>query len=231
MLTNIYYYNHYSQYATKTSKAKHIQNNNIIWKNFERPPVFKEPAVLLNKAMKNKVISYANGLSRSIVGLKDAAKLFVFDGKYINKSIENYNHEAGLLWLAEDIDNFILAFNSLQKLSISTNHSLDFISFSHNMIDFVNNNKNILDNIGIMFCEHTMSLVFQKKATIDMQELNHAINFFKEAYDKTNNFLNLPLSHHMQFKGLSYYYNYKIGNIEENTFGIIDSGLIVDVAV
>jgi len=50
-------------------------------------------------------------------------------------------------------------------------------------------------------------------------------------YESTGDFLQLPLSEHMNFRNLKYYYNYKTGSISKDSFTIIESGMIVNEVV
>lgn len=244
MLTNIHYFKHYVNYMQKTpptrrsGRSSSVRTLGRVWQTPRPAPVINDPAVLLNKAYKNQVVRYANDLSRSVVGLKDAAKMFVFDGAYANKNYDLTGLEPNWPWLAEDINNFVSSYNSIQSLAQTTNHSPDFLRFSYNIMGYMQGSQHILHSIGVGFASNrgykeSYELEFYNRQVPDIgtAQIDNAMEFFSRAYGFVRDFLSQPLSHHMEFKGLNYYYNYKIGEMEENTFGIIDSGLIVDIAV
>ena len=63
------------------------------------------------------------------------------------------------------------------------------------------------------------------------QAMCNAAPAFREMRALSEGVLREPLSSHMQFKGLSFYYNYKMGTVEDNTFQIIETGMLADYAV
>jgi S-formylglutathione hydrolase FrmB len=69
----------------------------------------------------------------------------------------------------------------------------------------------------------------------DFNKLRSALDGLAEAaekiYNKTTDFLTVPLSEHMSFYPLSYYYDYRLGGIAQNMYEVVSSGLIVDVAI
>jgi hypothetical protein len=56
-------------------------------------------------------------------------------------------------------------------------------------------------------------------------------NLAEKVYKKTADFLDKPLSEHMSFRPLSYYYSYKFGAVTHNPFRLVESGMLVDLAV
>ena len=235
MLTNLYYYGHYQSFISRIPSANRrrpIEGAQKAWQTLKPVPTMSDPAVLLNKAYKNKVVSYANTLSRGVTNMKDAAKMFVFDGQYANRNFDIVGLEPNWHWLEEDIDNFVNAYNGIQDLSLSTNHSPAFIQFSFQMRNYIRENENILQLIGVAN-QDSFRLTFENRESpeITPHDIDAAMDFFKGTYSRVDSFLSAPLAHHMEFRGLSYYYNYKIGDIQENTFAIIERGLIIDMAV
>ncbi len=73
-------------------------------------------------------------------------------------------------------------------------------------------------------------LAFSKElsAMIEKPELYavDSIHMVMKMDEKLKEFLKTPLSEHMNFRNLGYYYNYKYGSIRENTFSLIESGML-----
>ena len=57
------------------------------------------------------------------------------------------------------------------------------------------------------------------------------IEIFTSLHRQTGSLLTEPLSGHMNFKALGYHYNYKMGAMETDGFGVIEVGMLIDKAV
>lgn len=187
-------------------------------------------AVQLNKAPGGHVLGYARGLSASVVGLKDAAKMFLYDMHLIerNGSITFDNH---LQWVEEDLQNFINSYNNIQHIDQNFGHSPALTHFAHYIRNFTQQSSQILSHLGIITYDDSSLSYHGMGAAASKEAAKRAVDIFKGAYNATRDFLIHPLAQHMEFKGLNYYYNYTIGGANETTFGLIGSGMLLDVAV
>ena len=233
MLTSMYYYNHYRNYlqrisGTAKSPMARAWPADIIGPAAGR--IAPGSSVQLNKAVSSRVVDYARDLSASVVGLKDAAKMFLYDMHLIdrNGSIAFENH---LQWVEEDLENFIRSYNSIQHINSNYGHSPELTHFAHYIRNFTEQSSHILSHLGVVtYHEHGLTY-HGMAATTNKETAKQAVDTFKGAYNATRDFLIHPLAQHMEFKGLNYYYNYTIGGASETTFGLIGSGMLLDVAV
>ena len=225
MLTTLFYYGHYRDFFSKSSNAGHVWYPNSTRQNIIAP---QDSVVMLNKARNDKIIDYAKELSSCIVGLKDAAKMYIYDMHLIerNGTVTFENH---LQWVEEDLRGFITSYNHLQ--SVNTGHSRELGNFAHYIRNFTKINSEVLSHIGIVAYDDANLTYHGMGSMISHEAAKKAVNTFEQAYNAARGFLEQPLSRHMEFKGLDYYYNYTIGPMGNNTFGIIQSGMLIDVAV
>ena len=233
MLTSMYYYNHYRNYVARTNiSAKaplaHAWPADIVGPASGR--LASGSSVLLNKAQTSRVLDYARTLSSGIVGLKDAAKMFLYDMYLIerNGTISFENH---LQWVEEDLRNFISSYNNIQQITSNYAHSPELTHFAHYIRNFTEQSSQILSHLGVI-AYNDNNLTYHGMGTMTSKEAaKQAVDTFKGAYRAARDFLERPLAQHMDFRGLNYYYNYTIGRESESTFGLVGAGMLLDVAV
>ena len=233
LLTSIHYYNHYRNYVARTAGAAKTPMPrawpvDIVGPAAER--LAPGSAVRLNKAQNSHVLEYARNLSSSIVGLKDAAKMYLYDMHLIDRN-GIITFESHLSWVEEDLQNFINFYNKIQNITHSYSHSQELTHFAHNMRSFTEQRSQILSHLGVVTYDNEGLTYHGMGAAATKEAAKQAVDTFKGAYNATRDFLAHPLSQHMDFKGLNYYYNYTIGDANENTFGLVGSGMLFDVAV
>ena len=227
MLTSIYYYGHYRDFVQRGVG----KDNGRIWlKHDESRLLPKNSVVQLNKALNARVVDYAKTLSTSIIGLKDAAKMFLYDAHAMTRNGPD-TFESHIRWIEEDLNNFIDSYNGLQNIAVTTNHSASLPIFAHNIRNFAVDNRDILSHLGVIAAYEDGLSYHGFGAATSHEIVREAATVFRDAYEVAVSFLDRPLTHHMEFKGLNYYYNYTIGSIEENTFRLVDTGLLVDIVV
>ena len=233
MLTSMYYYNHYRNYVNRTFSSVKDSASRAWPVNIAGPVVGRiasDSAVRLNKAQTGNVLDYARELSSGIVGLKDAAKMFLYDMHLIerNGTITFENH---LQWVVEDLQSFISSYNSIQQITHKYSHSPELTHFAHYIRNFTKQNSQILSHLGVITFDDNSLTYHGMDAAADKETARQAVDTFKGAYNAAKDFMAYPLAQHMEFKGLNYYYNYTIGGIGKETFGLIGSGMLLDVAV
>ncbi len=235
MLTSMFYYGHYRPYILKTSvpgkaetpkRAKIAEPSNGA-ENFK---------VLMNKALKTDVVEYARGVSTSVVGTKEASKNLMRDMTDFNKNIYGRGVETARRWIKYDLDEFANSYNTSVMFLANQKHSQALRGFSERTQDAVAHGVENLENLGLKLND-SGSLKFDGSYfdSLSEAELNMAIgenvNTFQEIYNDASHILTEPLKEHMQFKSLNYYYNYKLGIVENDTFKMIESGMMIDKVV
>ena len=233
MLTSMYYYSHYRNYVARTAgSAKTPMPRawpaNIVGPASER--VAPGSSVRLNKAQINRVLGYARDLSSSVVGLKDAAKMFLYDMHLLDRS-SGITFESHLQWVEEDLQHFIRSYNNIQHIQRNYSHSPELTHFAHYIRNFTEQSSQVLSHLGVITYDSDNLTYHGIGTTATKETAKAAVDTFKGAYDAARDFLEYPLAQHMDFKGLNYYYNYTIGDSKGSTFGLIGSGMLLDVAV
>jgi len=231
----MYYYNHYRNYVNRAEGMASAKNPmtrawpvDIIGSNASRAMTGSN-TVLLNKAQNSHVLDYARNLSTNIVNLKEAAKMYIFDMHLIDGGIASF--ESHLQWIEEDLQSFIDSYNNIQNITSRYEHSPELTNFAHYMRSFARQDSQILSNLGVITFNESSLTYHGLGETPSRETARQAVDAFKIAYGATREFLEHPLAHHMEFEGLNYYYNYTIGKTSESTFGLIGSGMLLDIAI
>jgi len=232
VLTSIFYYKYYRPYMFRT-----VESSGAV--SPRRAPIAQKPepepnlSVLLNKSLKMDVISHARQTSTAVNGVKDGAR-------HVASAMENFNQQAyyeGLPGATHNISGRLAAFAGAinQSVSFMSNqqHSQALRDFAEDLSNLVYDSRRELAFVNITTQDgRTLDFLapsFQEK---DQDDLNIAfgesIGVFNRTYKNSANMLNLPLSEHMNFQGLNYFYNYRLGTLVDETFKLIESGLIID---
>ena len=233
MLTSMYYYGHYRNYVARTvgaakSSIKRAWPADIVGPAAGR--VAPGSAVLLNKAQNDRVLGYARNLSASVVGLKEAAKMYIYDMHLIDRN-GSITFESHLRWVEEDLQNFINSYNNIQHITRNYGHSPHLSHLAHYIRNFTHQNSQALSHLGVISYDNN-DLTYHGMGTMATKEAaRQVVDTFRSAYNATRDFLAHPLAQHMEFRDLNYYYNYTIGGASESTFGIIGAGMLFDAAV
>jgi len=229
MITNVYYYNLYAPYILNNFKRKKIAE----FPRGERFLSDGDETYILNKALKNEVIGYATELTGVVNGLKDSSKNIVKDAGEFLKNEREEGFVTAVKWLEGDLADFVGAYNKTMKFSKKNRDSRILTDFA----DTLNYDLSIslkalskyfiieTDDDCLIFDEKSFARVTKKRILIANKQ---NLPFFEHVYGLTGNLLLAPLSEHMNFKNLKYYYNYKTGTISKDSFAITGSGMIVN---
>ena len=242
MLTNLFYFSHYFRLNGNRSVNNLKRNNSINFSENVGKKVAasrltntmpKNSTFVLNPSFSPPAITYANRFSKGIMGLFDSSKMFIQDGQYIHKLIHRNPAAKGQInlgqeWLYEDLIDFVNSFNSIMELS-NNGHSERLLGLSMWASEFAARNYNVFAEFGIQLADNKLKI--GEKSTFSAGNLPQALGVFEEAYSKMFEFLKEPLAAHMKFRELNYYYNYRILNIEKNAAGLMDEGIIVNIAL
>jgi len=237
MLTSIYYYQFYKPYIVKDTAAAnpsaHKRSKNLVKDAMEN---MEDATFLLNNAMKTDVVDYVRNVSAGVVGIKDAARTTARDMEELNQNTQKWSFEQAKDWIGQDLARFVESYNRSVPYLGGQRHSRDLNAFAGDLVQSVAENQGPLSGLGIVMKEDGALLYDPKRfADYNPSRANAAIceNFLQcqRVHREGVQVLKAPLTEHMRFRSLSYYYNYKYGTIEADTFKIIESGLLVDIAV
>jgi len=236
MLTNIFYYQFYKPYILKTTASDKQPARPKQGKIAEKNPTAESFKVLLNKSLKQDVVEYARGVSSSVVGAKEASKHTVRDMTDFNKNIHKRGLDTAKKWIRFDLEEFVDSYNASTEFLTGQNHSQSLRGFAERMTDSVSVNLERLSQLGLSLGEDgKLALDTEKFNALSEGHVNVAIgetlNTFRDIYSDSGGVLTEPLKEHMNFRSLGYYYNYKLGRMENDTFKIIEAGMIIDKAV
>lgn len=237
MLTNLYYYDYYRPYILKNENLKSINRRNTTKSNEDTSSSYSSEAnestksfsFFLNKSLKNEIINYASTISKDFNSMKDTAR---FMSNKLNKN--NLSDKENIEDISNGLDDFVNEYNEYLDFAEDNYENSNVLrDYAENVITMVSENKDYLAQIGININE-------DKKLTIDKTKFEKNINnitdisenikkMYNDIYEDTCAVMNMPLSQHMNFKNLSYYYNYKYASIDYKTFNITDTGMLVDI--
>jgi hypothetical protein len=239
MLTNIFYYNVYKPYILeKQSKPKHSPGS-VLDIYYKRAGTESKAAhVTRNTSLKRAVTSYVDAVCRNITDMRDCSKYLAFnvDNYYSNFVHENF--ETAKQWVEEDISMFVNAFNSTVAFGTAQEHSPELSRYAYDLADIAEASKTVLDRAGISIHQNGKVLSFSPDKIRHLTEssfsrsIDSASKTAGEVYNRTSELLRLPGSAHMDFRQLSYYYNYRIDRSQEEairkTPAILHAGMILD---
>ncbi|GHU54577.1 hypothetical protein AGMMS49975_15160 [Clostridia bacterium] len=238
MLTEIFYYNHYKPYILKNYGVKKIGRPEKITRDydFSKAPDEQERFVL-NHALKSELVEYAKGLSSSVNSLRESAKDMSANIKRFSSAATPEDKEYARYALSLDLEYFAESYNV--NVGLDTNRT-----YSDTLQYFVEDSKydlaasvKSLSEYAFDISEDGSRITFDKKKFDRLGEdvLKKAgrnnRDFFEQIYKSSTSLLKVPLAEHLGFKDLSYYYNYKLGTIEKDSFKYIQSGMLVNIVV
>ena len=232
MITNLFYYGHYRDFVQRTTRPENANFNGILMGPGHARQAASTSSVLLNKSHDNRIFGFVNELSRNVVGLKDAAKMFIYDtDSLISKDRNGMNFENHLRWIEEDLRHFASYYQNLDSISQRVRHSPQLTNFTHNIRHITQQNEFLLSQLSVVHADEE-GLSYHGFGTAATPEIARVTaETLREAYDATRDFLIHPMTQHMQFKDLNYYYNYTIGRAPDDTFRLIESGILVDIMI
>jgi len=234
LLTNLFYYGHYRDFVQRTSSGN---NNNFNRALLDRGQIISAhraegtASVQLNKTFDKRILHFVKALGENVLTLKDSARMFSNDIKSleITQGIGGLNNQ--MQWIEEDLRNFAMSYNNLNYISQVTGHSSNLSHFTHSIRNITQGNENLLSHLGIIIADQGGLSYHGMGSTASKEITQQAAMALKSAYDAARDFLVHPMSHHMEFKSLNYYYNYTIGNTPNDTFRLLESGILIDIAI
>jgi hypothetical protein len=192
---------------------------------------------VLNKSAKSEIINYARNVSFGVTDFKTAANTLLRDmgGFSLNAMYNGY--ATAMHMVSEGLKNVAEAYNAGTAFLDRQSQSNELRFFSQSLRDRMSQGRDRLELLGITIDEQTDTISFDNSVFLGLSQIEaHAaiganIQIFHSLSRTTTEILTAPLSSHMRFSGLSYHYNYQLGRMVEDGFGLIESGMIVDRVV
>ncbi|MCL2168622.1 MAG: hypothetical protein FWB74_01190 [Defluviitaleaceae bacterium] len=238
MLTAIHYFGQYRDFALRASSGR---NNNFNGALYSRRTHSKQtasavslntvstPTVQLNRAYSANVMNYIRLLGQNVVTMKDASRLFV-SGSNSLEATGGVNFEGHLRWIDEDLRNFTNSYNNLDYLArrAELTRGSGIADFAHSIRTITQGHEPYLSHLGIITADDG-GVMYHGIGTAATQEITRsAADAFRATYEASREFLANPMSAHLEFKNLNYYYSYTIGNTPQSAYLLVESGILVN---
>ena len=235
MLTNAYYYNLYRPYILGNR-----DNDNITKKRSRIAEITAQDKLdrgmifVLNKSLKAEIVQHARNVSGGVTNFKSSVAALLRDmgGFSLNAMYSGY--DSAMLLVEEDLISVTDAYNIGTAFLCRQQQSNALRNYSYTLQEKMYQGQDRLKMLGISFENEAEKLLFDPTVLHELSEveihiaLGSNIPVFHSVHQSTAEILIEPLAVHMGFKGLSYHYNYQIGRMVEDGFGIIESGMVVD---
>jgi hypothetical protein len=236
MLTSVYYYNFYKPYIFSTRETDTVApRRNRIADRKQSPPTSSKDFIL-NKALKDEIVNYAKDVSGGINNLRSTARKVFSD-------MENFNHlvylegwDYAVSSLKKDVSRFTDQYNKSTEFLQQQERSAGLRTLSNEITDHLLYNRERLHTLGLSFSGEGR-LSYDRSVVEGMSHnrvnavIGDNIRIFNEIQRHAENALQEPLVEHMNFKGLGYHYNYKLGMMKADGFNLLEVGLLIDEAV
>lgn len=213
MLTNLYYYDYYKPYILD----KKERSFNTSFQN-------KDKKYFMNKSLNDNVKSYIFEVSHNFNGLKSVSNNLKekLNTKYMTEGIKED--------IENDIENFAQTYNRfIGFLDENSENSKKFKNMSSNIKNFLKNNTQVLNKMGINISEDFYLSVKENNNLKSIQRDKENLNkFYTKIYNTLCKFMQEPMSKHMGFKEFSFYFNYSCGYDKDKSFRLIEQGILFD---
>ena len=232
MLTSVFYYNMYKPYIV----GKAGDRNEGYVPRRARIAQGNEPAgrvFVLNKALRNEIVNYAQSVTNGVTGLREATKRTSIYMENFNGEVHRQGYDEALSNIADNLEGFADNYNHSAGFMQNQSHSTGLRSYSDEVVENVHHNSNRLQMLGLTISEEgAMAFDRDHVMSLNHETMNVAIGENIELFDGlrsyTQQLMTEPLVDHMRFKGLSYHYNYRMGTMETDGYSLIEAGMIVD---
>jgi len=180
--------------------------------------------------MNTQAALYARDFAATVSDLRIAANDIVNTLKDYSRLTEKFGDITAADMLEEDLAVFFDSFNKFENFSKFQHASSDLRDLAlcarDSLSAFLKDRLITRDEDGELALNEP---IFRKHILKKETELRHdLLERFEPIYEKTADFMTIPLSDHMNFKNQKYYYNYRIELLTGNPFGSIENGIIVD---
>jgi len=238
MLTNAYYYKLYRPYILGSRDKNDVTHRRA--KIAEATPqarMDRGMVFVLNKSLKSEIVRYARSVSQGVTQFKTTVHSLSKDMGNFGLNAMYNGYDSALQLVEDGLYAVAEAYNTSTGFLERQQQSESLRSYSHALRDKMEQGRDLLGMLGVSFGVDDDSMVFDPSVLQELSqiELHVAIGsnlqVFHSLHQSATEVLVEPLSVHMGFKGLSYHYNYQLGRMVEDGFGIIESGMIIDRVV
>ncbi|MCL2215873.1 MAG: hypothetical protein FWB91_02510 [Defluviitaleaceae bacterium] len=236
MLTSVFYFSLYKPYLV--GNVANRGNEGYVPRR-ERIATGREGTetsgrtFVLNKALRNEIVRYAQAVSFGVTDLRTATKRAALDMENFNRSVYVDGWENALDNLSDDLARFAYDFNRSAGFMQSQVHSAGLRAFSNEVAENVYENRSRLELLGLTLSnEGQMAFSREQVSAMSHEEINAAIGENLEIFEGLRNYtqqlMTEPLVEHMRFRGLNYHYNYRMGTMEADGYSLLEAGMLVD---
>lgn len=222
MISTLHYYNSYKPFILDRQRARERKASPYKQTQGQK---YKDTELtyFLNKSLNDNIKSYMFELSSNFNGLKNVANN-IYEKMYYGLSLDT---------LDENFEKFTHTYNRFKGfLEENTENSGNFTNILEKTKDIINENVDILDNIGIDISENGFLKLRKDDDTKNYNVEDGQIKkFYRNIYEKMCEFMSQPMSSHMEFKDFSYYFNYSGDYDKNNSFKLIEQGILVDISM
>lgn len=222
MISTLHYYNSYKPFILDRQRARERKASPYKQTQGQK---YKDTELtyFLNKSLNDNIKSYMFELSSNFNGLKNVANN-IYEKMYYGLSLGN---------LDENFEKFTHTYNRFKGfLEENTENSGNFTNILEKTKDIISENVDILDNIGIDISENGFLKLRKDDDTKNYNVEDGQIKkFYRNIYEKMCEFMSQPMSSHMEFKDFSYYFNYSGDYDKNNSFKLIEQGILVDISM
>ena len=236
MLTSAYYYDVYRPFIySRSDRAATVAKKARIADKAQQQS--KNKVVILNKSHKTEIVQHARGVTQSLVGFTGGLRRLM-------KNMDDYTRTeqqtgdsaytfAARSRLTGGLDRFAETYTQNAAFMRTQSHSDTLRTFAEDLGDKVYENLVPMGRMGFrMSTEGALRFNAEAYERIPTAAFGRHVvacrRSLRELYTFAQSMLTEPLSQHMHFKALSYHYNYHLGHMVEEGFGIIDSGILLD---
>jgi len=234
MLTSVFYYNLYRPYivggapnrnsdgSPRRERINSNQNTDAAGRIF-----------VLNKSLRNEIVNHAQNVTSGVTDLRQATGRAAYDMENFNRTVHREGWEEAIENLTENLAEFAAGFNQSADFMQSQEHSAGLRAFSEEVTDNVYYNRSRLEMLGLSLSEGgRLAFSDRQVRAMSHEQVNVAISENIEIFEGlrayTSQILSEPLVEHMHFRGLTYHYNYQLGRMETEGFGLLEAGMLVD---
>ena len=240
MLTKLHYYSHYKPYIVGESEDDALSKCEKIAELRQNISLAAEnglaPVLVLNKALNSKVLNYLRATAKTVVDIKYYSNMIDVDMRIFTSNVPIYGLSPFKQSLCRSLNTFSICYNRAVSALSSQSHSHELKAFSKALVHEVTINTDALSELGFGFASRK-ELFFDTEYYNESSKneifaaIKNTLNIFNNIYELSGDILEIPMMAHMNFRGLEYYYNYRVTNKIEDTFKIIESGMLLDKAL
>ncbi len=205
----------------------------------------KSYSVFLNKAYSKDVVLYANSLYKNVITLKDSSKdlkEFVDEYETVEDNIDTLDdgRKEKIIDMFQQkvqkfVDDYDRAYEFADKQKMNSGVLKEFFG---KLCEIGGEHAQMIQRLELSEGEEGLVDVgievkdFKQKEVIK-EKFENVRAVVSNLSSSVQSLLQKPMAEHMNFKSLNYYYNYKLDlyQYQSRSFRLIESGMILDLAL